>query len=208
MPSRSTSCQSEISGRSSAISASVTRGESRRQATHRSADNVLIARTSPSRTRRPSREGRATSFVAFGFLPARMLRALDAFFRNFYALDALEAEERFDEVRRRLGGDQLDDCPESLLHVLAEGDALDREGAQVHLDALVGLKHAGASARQLRYGIGEAEPSIRHHGIPSSRLDGIRKDMVDVAGGLCNGGIEGQPRADGCGPRPPALVSV
>jgi hypothetical protein len=30
-----------------AISASVTRGESRRQATHRSADSVLIAHTSP-----------------------------------------------------------------------------------------------------------------------------------------------------------------
>src|SRR5438094_4160695 len=47
MPSRSSSCQSGTSGLSSAISAAVTRGESRRQATHRSADSVLIARTSP-----------------------------------------------------------------------------------------------------------------------------------------------------------------
>src|SRR5712692_6587479 len=46
IPSRSRSCQSGTSRLSSAISASVTRGESRRQATQGSADSVLIARTS------------------------------------------------------------------------------------------------------------------------------------------------------------------
>ena len=51
MPSRSSSCQPETSRLSSAIFASVTRGESWRQATHRSADKVLIARTSPGALR-------------------------------------------------------------------------------------------------------------------------------------------------------------
>jgi len=112
----------------SAISASATRGESRRQATDRSADSVLIARTSE-------------------FLLAGKLRLPDALFGDLHALDALEAEEQFDEVRRRLGGDPLHDRPERLLHVLAEGDALDREAAQVHFHALVRLKHARAFAR-------------------------------------------------------------
>src|SRR4029453_18272888 len=128
MPSRSTSCQPETSRLSSAISASVTRGESRRQATHRSPDSVLIARTS-------------------GFLLAGKLRSPDALFGDLHPLDALEAEEQFNEVRRRLGGDPLDDSPERLLHVLAEGDALDRKAAQVHLHALVRFKHARASGR-------------------------------------------------------------
>src|SRR5881296_605301 len=44
IPSRSTSCQSGTWRLRSATSASVTRGESRRQATQRSADSVLIAR--------------------------------------------------------------------------------------------------------------------------------------------------------------------
>ena len=78
IPSRSSSCQPEISRLSSAISASVTRGESRRQATHRSADSVLIARTS-------------------GFLRAGKLRSPDALFGDLHALDTLEAEEQFDE---------------------------------------------------------------------------------------------------------------
>src|SRR5262249_37265725 len=43
MRSRSRSCQSGTSRLNSALSASVTRGESWRQATHRSADSVLIA---------------------------------------------------------------------------------------------------------------------------------------------------------------------
>jgi hypothetical protein len=70
MPSRSSSCQPETSRLSSAISASVTRGESRRQATHRSADSVLIARTS-------------------GFLLAGKSRSPDAVFRHLDALDPL-----------------------------------------------------------------------------------------------------------------------
>src|SRR5262245_48018742 len=119
---------SGTSRRSSAISATVTLGESGRQATHRSADRVLIARTSPSWTQRHSRRPRSPC-VASGFLPASdakaMLHALDAFLGDFHALDALEAEEQFDEIGRRLGGDPLDDCPERLLHVRAEGDALD-----------------------------------------------------------------------------------
>jgi len=53
----------------------------------------------------------------------------DAVFRDLHALDALEAEEQFDEVRRRLDRHPLDDCPERLLYVLAEGYALDREAA-------------------------------------------------------------------------------
>ena len=42
IPSRSSSCQPETSRPSSAISVAVTRGESRRQAIHRSPDSVLI----------------------------------------------------------------------------------------------------------------------------------------------------------------------
>src|SRR5262249_52256701 len=141
MLSRSRSCQSGISGLSSAISAAVTRGESRRQATHRSADSLLIARTS---LHMPCilRDGRAQRSSPPSSSPT--LHAVDAFFGNLDALDALEAEDQFDEVRRMLGGDPMDDCPERFLHVLAEGDALDREAAQVHLHALVRLKHARA----------------------------------------------------------------
>jgi hypothetical protein len=47
MPARSSSSRSGASRLSSAISVSVTRGESRRQATQRSADSVLITPTSP-----------------------------------------------------------------------------------------------------------------------------------------------------------------
>src|SRR3989442_5750072 len=79
------------------------------------------------------------------FLLAGTLRSPDALFGDLHALDALEAEEQFDEVRRRLDGDALDDCPQRLLDVLAEGDALDREAAKVHLQALVRFKHARAS---------------------------------------------------------------
>src|SRR5262249_45446947 len=88
----------------------------------------------------------SSAFVASGFLSAPMLRVPDAFLWDLHALDALEAEEQFDEIGRRLGSDPFDDCPERLLHVLAEGDALDREAAQVHLHALVRLKHARAPA--------------------------------------------------------------
>ena len=75
-------------------------------------------------SRRPSK-----SFLASRVLLARKLRSPDAVFRDLDALDAFEAEEQFDEVRRRLGGDPLDDRPKRFLHVLAEGDALDREAA-------------------------------------------------------------------------------
>src|SRR5262249_60174650 len=92
------------------------------------------------------REGRASRSWPPGSSLQAMLRALDAFLGDFHALDALEAEEQFDEIGRRLGSDPLDDCPERLLHVLAEGDALDREAAQVHLHALVRLKHTRAPA--------------------------------------------------------------
>jgi 4a-hydroxytetrahydrobiopterin dehydratase len=52
-------------GLSSAISASATRGESRRHATHRSADSVLIARTSPGAVRAgPGSHPRAQSAPA------------------------------------------------------------------------------------------------------------------------------------------------
>src|SRR5215470_12508615 len=108
-----------------------------------------------------------------------MLRAPDAFFGDLYALDALEAEEQFDEVRRWLSGGPLDDCPERLLHVLTKGDAVDREAAQVHLHALIRLKHAQAFVEQP--GRGTAPQGIRHWGagavdsascvIPYSRLD-------------------------------------
>src|SRR3989442_12022496 len=91
------------------------------------------------------------------FLLAGTLRSPEALFGDLHALDALEAEEQFDEVRRRLGGDPLHDRPERLLHVLAEGDAPDCEAAQVHLHALVRLKHARAS------------------GIRSSRLEGLHR---------------------------------
>src|SRR3989442_2466211 len=150
MPSRSSNCQPETSRLSSAISASVTRGESRRQATHRSPVSAPIERTllrahpllgAQRPLRRPSK-----SFVASRFLPARQLCSPDAVFGDLDALDALKAEEQFDEVRRRLGGDPLDDRAERLLHVLAEGDALDREAAEVHLYAPGRLKHAHASA--------------------------------------------------------------
>src|SRR5437899_6611558 len=156
IPSRSSSCQAETSRLSSAISASVTRGESRRQATHCSRNRVLIAHTSPPWPQCPSRKP-SRSFEASGHLLAAKLRWPDALFGDFHALDALEAEEQFDEVRRRLGGDPLHDRPERLLHVLAESDALDCEAAQAHLDALVRLKHARAS------------------GIRSSRLEGLHR---------------------------------
>src|SRR5262245_29353637 len=159
MPSRSRSCQSGIWGLSSATSAAVTCGESLRQATHRSTDSVLIACTSlPGPI--VLREGRVHPSRPPRSLMAIMLRAPDAFFGDLHPLDALEAEEQFNEVRRRLGVDPLDDCPERLLHVLAEGDALDRETAQVHLHTLVRLKHVRAFAGALR---GRPAPRrIRH----------------------------------------------
>src|SRR4030095_17251679 len=111
--------------------------------------------------------------MASEFLPATMLRAPEAPFGDLHTLDALEAEEQFDEVRRRLGGDPLDDRPERFLHVLAEDDALDREAAQVHLHALVRLKHARASGGSPlhREGYKTSEPSrqLSISGIPSSR---------------------------------------
>src|SRR5262249_55785985 len=95
------------------------------------------------------REGRARRSWPPGFSLPAMLRVLDAFLGNLHALDALEAEEQFDEIGRRSGSEPLDDCPERLLHVLAEGDALDREAAQVHLHALVRLKHTRAPANSI-----------------------------------------------------------
>src|SRR5437870_6101246 len=156
IPSRSSSCQVATSRLSSAISASVTRGESRRQATHCSRNRVLMATHPPPWPQCPSTKP-SRSFEAFGHLLAAKLRWPDALFGDLHALDALEAEEQFDEVRRRLGGDPLHDRPERFLHVLAESDALDCEAAQVHLDALVRLKHARVS------------------GIRSSRLEGLHR---------------------------------
>src|SRR2546422_2538435 len=48
-------------------------------------------------------------------------------YTTLFRSDAFEAEEQFDEVRRRLGGDPLDDRPKRFLHVLAEGDARSEE---------------------------------------------------------------------------------
>src|SRR5437879_386731 len=133
---------------SSTISASVTRGESRRQATHSSRNRVVMAHSSPPWPQCPSRKP-SRSFEASGHLLAAKLRWPDALFGDLHALDALEAEEQFDEVRRGLGGDPLHDRSKRLLHILAEGNAPDCEAAQVHLHALVRLKHARASAGSL-----------------------------------------------------------
>ena len=134
--------------------------------------------------------------MASGSFLAGKLRSPDAIFGDLHALDALEAEEQFDEVRRRLGGDPLDDRPERLLHVLAEGDALDREAAQVHFHALVRLKHAEAAAgspgRPHREGYGTSEP--RPTNSASGSLFPGSKEFTGIAGSVRKPRLSRRPR--------------
>jgi len=136
---------------------------------------------------------------ATGQFLAAKLRWPDALLGDLHALDALEAEEQFDEVRRRLGRDPLHDRPERLLHVLAEGDALDCEAAQVHLHALVRLKHARASRGSASHRKSERKAKTQLHRVPFFSARGVAWDMVGAAGRIGNAGIE-EP-AGGSSPR-------
>ena len=99
----------------------------------------------------------------------------DAVFGDLHALDALEAEEQFDEVRRRLDRHPLDNCPERL--------------------CTFWLKATPLIVRPLRFtftrwfGSNTLEPpedtSVERL-FPSARSS---EAMVGVAGGLCNRGI-------------------
>src|SRR5262249_30244265 len=55
------------------------------------------------------------------------LRRPNAFLRHFHSLDALEAEQELNAIRRRGGGGLLEHGAERLLHVLTELHSLDRQ---------------------------------------------------------------------------------
>jgi hypothetical protein len=70
-----------------------------------------------------------------------LLRRPDALLRHLHPLDAFEAEQELNTIRRGVGGGLLKHGAEGLLDVLTELHALDRQVREVDLDALIRSKH-------------------------------------------------------------------
>ena len=111
------------------------------------------------------------------FLLAGTLRSPEALFGDLHALDALEAEEPFDEVRRRLDGDPPDDCPERLCTFWLKATPLIVRPLRFTFTRWFGSNtpkppedHLVAGLHHEGYGTSEPEPTI-----PSCRLEGIHR---------------------------------
>src|SRR4030095_6441197 len=75
-----------------------------------------------------------------------LLRRPEALLRHLHPLDAFEAEQELNTIRRGSDGGLLEHGAEGLLDILAELHALDRQVREVDLDALIRSKHRAHGA--------------------------------------------------------------
>src|SRR4030095_2116348 len=95
-----------------------------------------------------------------------LLRRPDALLRHLHPLDAFEAEQELNTIRRGSGGGLLEHGAEGLLDILAELHALDRQVREVDLDALIRSKH--------RYPLSPARAFLRDACARSGQAIGLR----------------------------------